>query len=73
MLYLRKFQLEHPGMGTQEANIEAGKRYVPPSGKLRSYEKLYQRVWRARNPAWKTLWGKDESKTRMRDDFLERI
>jgi len=71
--FLKKFRLEHPGMVSGEVTMEARKRYVPSSGKKKSYERLWKEVWRYRNPQWKDMYTPEEAKEQMRKDFIERI
>lgn len=71
--YLRKFQVENAHLGAMESVIEARKRYVPPSGHLKSYERVFKEVFKTRHPAWRTQWSGEELKTQMREDFLRRI
>lgn len=70
--FLRSFQQQHPDMTQPQALMEARKRYVPPSGRLKSYERIYKEVWKTRNPTWQTL-NKDELAALMREDFVTRI
>jgi hypothetical protein len=71
--YLQNFRLQNPSMSVTESIIEARKSYVPANGKLKSYERLWTEVWKARNPTWKVTLSKDEAKKKMREDFLLKI
>ena len=70
--FLKDFQYRNPDMALGESLIEARKRYVPKNGKLKSYERLWRDVWRAKNPAWKSM-ASEEWRGKMREDFLDAI
>lgn len=83
MTFLKSYQMKNPGMSQGQAQIEARKRYVGPSGRKKSYERIFREVWRAKNPAWKTLYPgpekldppKEDSEAtqKMREDFINLI
>lgn len=72
-LFLKKYTQDHPGLSANQAIVEARKRYIPPSGKPKSYERVWREIWRSRNPLWKTTWSPSEAKAKMREDFLDKI
>lgn len=72
-VFLKKYQNENPGMAATEAIVEARKRYVPPSGRKKSFERIFRELWRIRNPCWKTLYNPEQAKDKMREDFLAKI
>jgi len=71
--FLKNFQSSHPDLNAGSSIIEARKRYVPPNGRAKSYERIFKEVWKARNPAWKTLYREDELEDKIRADFLDKL
>jgi hypothetical protein len=76
-LFLKKFRLENPGLSSGESLVQARKRYVPPSGRKKSFEVIFREVWQARHPNWKEEFpkssGSTEFKDKLRDAFLAAI
>ncbi len=71
--YLANYKLTHPEMDAGEAQIQARKRYVPGSGKEKSYERLFREVFDARFPSLKETLPKDEYRKKMRLAFIDVI
>lgn len=72
--FLKTFKSQHPDMSADQVMREARKRYVPPSGKPKSFERIYREIWRAKNHTWKDLYpDPEDAKKKMREDFVEAI
>jgi len=71
--FLKKYRLENPGLGSGQSLVEARKRYVPPSGRRKSYEVIFREVWQAKNPNWKEEFSKTDLKDKLRSEFLNAI
>lgn len=77
-IFLKNFISTHPLMDIGKATIEARKRYVPPNGQPKTFEKIAREVWKAKNPNWKkefedTEEGKAKLADTVRNWFLELI
>lgn len=48
--YLREFTARHPTLSKEEVMMKARLQYVPPSGKKKSFEKLYTQWYMAMHP-----------------------
>lgn len=70
--YVRAWISAHPGSSHEECLREARKRYIPPNGKLKSYQRIWTEVWRLKNPGWSHM-DPDDRRKKMREDFLEAI
>lgn len=71
--FLKKYMAANPSMSVNEATIEARKRYVPPSGHKKSYERIFKEIWRLQHPSYKTEFTPEQAKEKMREDYLAKI